>query len=424
MKARTKIEKQVAASNAKLTAIGSKVIDWALRNVVEHIAFRTSKLHCTCGDCGTKFDYKGKDKYIHCPHCKRKLKVVDSLARKQEYADYFSTIEAMEGLQVQRTFLLKVAYRKGKPMTTSCDEVCRLWLNEKGKLTLTSRTRTLGYYWDSFNWASSIELRRMTNVHWHISDTQVYPHYSLIPQLRRNGMGRKFLNCHPMRLIQALLSDNRIETLMKVNQPKAVEYFVNHAHDLESCWQSYKIAVRHQYEPLDFGLWCDTVKLLDRCGRDTRSPQYICPNDLKREHDRWLAKVNRMEEKRRNEERMERAKQQEADFYKQKSCFFGIAFSDSDLEISVLDSIEAYQAEGQKMKHCVFQCEYYAKADSIILSAHDHQGNRLETVEFSESQGRVVQSRGVCNSNTPYHDRIINLVNANAYRFLEARRAT
>ena len=114
-----------------------------------------------------------------------------------------------------------------------------------------------------------------------------------------------------------------------------------------------------------------------------------------------------MEEKRRM-----KAKAQEADFYKNKSCFFGIVICDNDIEISVLDSLEAYQAEGKKMKHCVFKCEYYAKSDSIILSAHDRQGNR---------QGKVIQSRGVCNSNTEYHDRIVKLVNDNAHRFLEAR---
>ena len=57
---------------------------------------------------------------------------------------------------------------------------------------------------------------------------------------------------------------------------------------------------------------------------------------------------------------------------------------------------------------------------SIILSAHDRQGNRIETIEFSISRGKVVQSRGVCNSNTEYHNRIIELVNSNAHRFLKA----
>ena len=168
-------------------------------------------------------------------------------------------------------------------------------------------------------------------------------------------------------------------------------------------------------------MWCDTIRLLDRCGRDIHNTKYICPKDLKAEHDRWLSKMNLMEEKRRNKERMERAKRHEADFYKNKSCFFGIVIRDNDIEISVLDSLEAYKAESEKMKHCVFQCEYYAKTDTVILSAHDRQGNRIETVEFSLTKGKVVQSRGVCNSNTEFHDRIIKLVNGNAHRFLEAK---
>ena len=53
-----------------------------------------------------------------------------------------------------------------------------------------------------------------------------------------------------------------------------------------------------------------------------------------------------MEEKRRNKEQMMKAKKQEADFYKNKSCFFGIVISDNDSEISVLDSLESDQADG------------------------------------------------------------------------------
>lgn len=159
-------------------------------------------------------------------------------------------------------------------------------------------------------------------------------------------------------------------------------------------------------------------------GKDIHNAKYICPINLKAEHDHWLKKTNAIEQKRRDMERIAKTKAHEVEFYKNKSCYFGIVISDEDIEISVLDSLEAYKEEGSKMKHCVFQCEYYAKTDSVILSAHDHSGNRIETVEFSLSQGKVVQSRGVCNSNTEFHDRIIRLVNENAYRFMEARRAS
>lgn len=73
------------------------------------------------------------------------------------------------------------------------------------------------------------------------------------------------------------------------------------------------------------------------------------------------------------------------------------------------------------MKHCVFRASCYTKPGSIILSAHDREGNRIETIEFSLSEDRVIQSRRVCNSNTEFHDSIVNLVNSNAYHFLEAK---
>ena len=383
MKPRSRFEKAVAASNVKLSAISPKAVEWAVRNTVRHIAFRTSGHKCTCGDCGQKFSYKGKGKSVRCPHCLHKLKVVDTLKRLTREKAYFSTIERVDGFQVQRVFLLNAIIRKGKKLKTWQMEVCRLWLDKDGRTAVTSRARLLGHYMDCFNWCSDIELRGASNVQWAIADTYTYPYYSTIKELRRNGMKGRLPECHPTRLAQALLSDSRIETMMKVKDCKAVEYFIGHETELDTCWQSYKIARRHRYEPEDYGLWCDMVRLLERCGRDIRSVRYICPKDMKAEHDKWLAKVTRLEEKRRMEEQMKRAKAREVDFYREKSRYFGIVISDGDIEISVLDSIEAFRAEGEKMKHCVFKCEYYAKKDSIILSAHALSGVRIETVEFS-----------------------------------------
>ena len=48
----------------------------------------------------------------------------------------------------------------------------------------------------------------------------------------------------------------------------------------------------------------------------------------------------------------------------------------------------------------------------LILSA-TIDGVRIETIEVSLKTFKVVQSRGVCNQNTEYHDRIINLVDSN-----------
>ncbi|SBV96198.1 hypothetical protein KL86DYS2_11050 [uncultured Dysgonomonas sp.] len=48
----------------------------------------------------------------------------------------------------------------------------------------------------------------------------------------------------------------------------------------------------------------------------------------------------------------------------------------------------------------------------MILSACI-DGKRIETIEVSISQLKVIQSRGICNKNTKYHNQIINLVEQN-----------
>ena len=209
--------------------------------------------------------------------------------------------------------------------------------------------------------------------------------------------------------------------ILKSKDLHAVSYFVNRPLELDRCWQSYKVATRHHYRPSDMGLWADTIRLLEQCGKDICNPKYICPQNLRAEHDYWMNRHNQMEQKRRSQEQMQRAKRKEAEFYKEKSRYFGITITDKDLVISVLDSLEAFQAEGNALHHCVFQCEYYAKADSLILSAHDKEGNRIETIEFSLTEGKVIQSRGLCNTNTPHHDRIVRLVNSHAHQILAAK---
>lgn len=421
MKARTKLEKQVAASNVRLTAVTPKAFEWGVRNLIKHPAFRIKSGKTTCGDCGHEFIHKGKGKFVVCPHCGRRLEIKDSLKRSHKEGTYLAILDTIDGLQVERVFLISAYFKKGDSISVSHNEVCRLWLNAKGQTALTSKAQTLGYYRDCFNWGSPIELRNMTEVHHIIANTWHYPRYKAIPELRRNGMKGALPDCHPFELMKALLADARIETLMKARNHKAVKYFIDNPRMLDKCWNSHKVAIRHGYKIEDYSLWCDLITLLEKCGRDTRNTKYICPTNLRAEHDFWLDKTTTDEERRRKAEQLLKAKEKEEEFYKNKSCFFGIVIKDKDIEISVLDSIEAYQAEGEAMHHCVFKCEYYARENSVILSAHDKDGNRIETIEFSLTENKVVQSRGVCNQNTDYHDRIVNLVNANAHRFIEAR---
>ena len=78
----------------------------------------------------------------------------------------------------------------------------------------------------------------------------------------------------------------------------------------------------------------------------------------------------------------------------------------------VLESVQEFVEEGDAMHHCVFTNAYYEKPNSLIFSA-TVCGRRVETVEVALDTLKVVQSRGVYNSQTEYHDSIVNLVRRN-----------
>ena len=438
MRPRNKFDVLIISLNKKVKPVNQKAIDWTLKKILRHPAFRSKKGMVVCGCCGKPFQFYPKGKQLNCPHCHSMIEFLDGLKRTYKSATYFSTMEIIKGIQVMRTFHIKVSYRKGETLESLVREVCRNWINSNGHTTLTGLRRTMGYYLDSFNWGSKIELRETSNVFHHITDTFVYPRYRLIPELKRNGLKNLNMGLHPFDLMKKTLKDSRIETLLKSGNTKVLTHFFEHPNHLDLCWNSYKIALRHGYEINDIQLWCDLIQLLDKCGKDIRSTKYICPFDLQAEHNRWhrrVLRLNEIENRQRNlkwererlereKEKMERVLTRESEYVKNKGCYFDIVIKDKDLEISVLDSIRAFLEEGTAMHHCVFSNSYYDKPDSIILSAHYSDGTRIETVEYSLTHHKVIQCRGAYNQNTSLHDRIIDLLNSNAYRFIEAQAKT
>ena len=173
-------------------------------------------------------------------------------------------------------------------------------------------------------------------------------------------------------------------------------------------------------------LWCDLICLLEKLGKDLRNPHFICPTDLKAAHDRYMEKrqvqVERERERQRiawEAERLERERKRLEDMAKEKdeyvrkkAAFLNLVLTDGLIIVKVLQSVDEFYEEGKAMHHCVYTNAYYNNENSLILSARI-DGKRIETVEVDLQTLKVVQSRGVCNQNTEYHDRIVNLVNNN-----------
>ena len=349
-----------------------------------------------------------------CPHCGMKLGALRTRKSVFSENEYFSIVTTCKQYQVIRFFFVKSRYKAGQTAEYSIFEVVQRWIAPDGKTTTIARLRGMSvFYYDQWAEYSDMEIRRNGGLRaYDIAPVCTYPRQRFIPELKRNGFEGDYHNILPYNLFKALLSDSRAETLLKAGQYSMLRYYIRYSFDIGQYWASIKICIRNGYNISDGSIWRDTIDLLRHFGKDTNSPKYVCPTDLKTEHDRLVRKRNMQIERENLKERIRKAQQHEKEYRKLKGVFFGIAFTDGTLQVRVLESVAEFAAEGTELNHCVFSNSYFLKKNSLILSA-TIDGRRIETVEVSLKTWEVVQSRGVNNSNTEYHDRIVSLVSSN-----------
>ena len=433
MKPKTKLQKEVARLSATLSPISDAQLEWAYKHCFEHIAYRTKNGTMTCSDCGHVWHSKSTlaDNLCgcRCPICGSELKVQETRRRTMNQTRYFSVITTCKGFQVIRVSQVKYVSRKGQPMQFYCHEVVQRWISSNGKVTDMALLRGFPFYYcDVWALDSDMEVRPHNSLYDEVvAWGDVYPRMSILPQLKRNGFKGDFHGVSPVRLFKALLSDQRIETLMKAGEIEEMKYFLSNRTTADNLWASYLIAKRHHYQINNIGMWCDYLMMLKILGKDIRNPKNICPQDFIEAHDRVHRLIDAKREKARAErerqyeiERREREQQRllkekenEDRFIALKSKFFGLVITDNELTIKVLESIDEYYEEGTKQDICVFGAGYYHKEDTLILSARIG-GEIIETVEVDLHTFKVVQCHGKYNKDTKYHDRIIDLVNSNA----------
>lgn len=433
MTPKTKIQKEVARLSATINPISDKQIDWAYKHSIEHIAYRTKNGIMTCSDCGHVWHSKSTlaDDLCgcRCPICGAELKVEETRKRTLNQTRYFSVITTCKGYQVIRVSQVRFISRKGQPMQFYCHEVVQRWISSEGKVVDMALLRGFPFYYCDL-WAldSDMEVRPHNSLYDDVvAWSDIYPRKSFIPQLKRNGFKGDFHGISPVRLFKALLSDPRIETLMKAGKIDEMRYFISNPRNADELWASYLIAKRHHYQINNIGMWCDFLNMLKNIGKDIRNPKNICPTDFIEAHDHITGLIEAKREKERTaqqhrwaierreqeQQRLLQEKKNEEDFKALKSKFFGLVITDDELSIKVLESIDEYYTEGKVQNICVFGAGYYKKADTLILSARI--GNEIiETVEVDLRTLKVVQCHGKNNQDSMYHNRIINLVNNSA----------
>ena len=433
MRPKTRIQKEVARLSKRLPKLTDTQQAYAFRHCFSHYAIKRADGTNICTECGHSWK-SGHDLAdticgCACPHCGMELEALRTRKSVFNENEYFSILTTCKQYQVIRFFFVKSRYKAGQAAEYSVFEVVQRWITPNGKTTTIARLRGMSImYYDLWNECSDMEVRKCQEYPaYDITPICTYPRQRFIPELKRNGFNGDFHGISPVRLFKALLSDPRIETLMKGGEIEGMKYFLVNPLIADECWASYLIAKRHKYQIGNLSMWCDYLRMLKKLGQDLRNPKNICPEDFIVAHDNATRKVEALHEKERaadrrrwEAERREREQQRQLqrkkdaeDFIANKSKFFGLVITDEEIIIKVLESIDEYYSEGKAQNICVFGSEYYKKADTLILSARIG-GEIIETVEVDLRTLKVVQCHGKYNQDTEYHERIIDLVNKNA----------
>jgi hypothetical protein len=249
----------------------------------------------------------------------------------------------------------------------------------------------------------------------------------LLPELKMRGLTRLSNNCSASKQIEKVFNDWEAEVLLKAGAKEMYDFFITSPRTMMDYWPSIRVALRHKYKVKDVSMWLDLLRMLNAEGKDLRNPHYVCPADVKAEHDRWMEIRRRKWEKQRaEEEERERRRhaelldedgQSNADYRDRLGKMLGVIVNVGDIELRPLQSIKEFYEEGEAMHHCVFTNRYYSKKDRLIIGARIG-GERMETIEVDMSEWKVMQCRGKHNQDSPHHERIMDAItnNMNKYR--------
>lgn len=432
MKPRNKREREVAELSEYLPPLREQE-EWAKDNLFEHTAFKSGS-EAWCSDCGHTFSVEDSDLIvsldlsdsIECPHCGRKLKLKVSRKQKNEESNYMTVACVFHGYQVLRhVYCLRFTRKKDAFINYFFKEVVQEWITEDGKRTIMALPMNMGGNGWLYSEPLSIKNEYGSGYYHSYGDLyalygEVYPKLDLLPILRKYGLKRSFHGVTPSRLVRALISGNGdFELCLKTKQYSMLQYLGKNGTHQIKYKPSFNICNRNMYKIKDASMWVDYMNLLSYFHKDLHNAKYVCPKNLKKKHDILMNRKKKIEAKIRAERQREAAiraaiKRKEAilEFYKQKEKFFGICISDGEINIRPLESVTQFYLEAKAMHHCVFSNEYFKKKDCLIMSARIGD-KRIETIEVNLNTLQVVQSRGVCNQGTEYHDRIVGLVKSN-----------
>jgi len=428
---KTRIQKLVAGLSPSIPPITDKHKAWVSKKCFDKFAV-VSRKTLYCLECGHSWkntsplanSVLGPD----CPECHFRGKLVSKYSRLHSQAAYFAVLTTRAEMQVVRMFWGEKHMKKRmKPSYWFC-EVMQHWVLPSGKvITMSKSVNGFSFAYDSWRFASDLEVRPKSFhfcKRYDIAPYKICPRGRILPIMKRNGFSGHFYGLPPHRLFSIILLEPIAETLLKAGQIKLLEYCeqyyyhynkVNIPDRILDIWPSIKICIRSGYIINDTSIWFDYLGFLSYFGKDLRNAVYVCPPDLQLAHDHLMRKKRDIERKLRIKELREKIEADQPEYLRQKGKFLKLSFSENEITVKTLETVEEFLEEGDKLNHCAFTGSYFKKPDSLVMSARIGE-KPIETIEISISRMIILQSRGYGNMPSQYHDRILKLVKENLPR--------
>ena len=307
--------------------------------------------------------------------------------------------------QIVRNFELQAYYRKGQAKMFYSKEIFQKWHTED-KTVIYGKTFMSG----NQNFYGDMEIRKEKGYYkkYDLNPHMYHPDSEFRPELVKVGITAKNIGSNNL---QQLLYDVKycpqIETLLKAGYHDVI--FDMKKSDILIYWNALKICIRNNYKIKDVSMYKDMLSALSYLNKDLRNAHFVCPENLTKMHDHWIKLKSDAINGKEIMDKMRVARKANPKFIKEKSKFFDLQIKSGNIKIEPLRSVEDVLIEGTELNHCVFRSAYYDKKDQLLLSAKVN-GKRTETVSFSLSDYKVLQSRGYNNKNSKHHDKIVNLV--------------
>lgn len=423
MKPKSKHNHLVVKLYQEIPPIPEKTIQWGYQKLFQHYVHMTSKYY-TCMDCGHRWEHKGeynlKKRYItSCPECNQKLEKWPSKERTNKTQRFFQKIESFKGQQVIRVMCMTKKEKVCLPADFEEYEIIQHWISPKGQYSVFAYCGHMG--WSYYQWYSEMDLRSPKDKYF--VDPVIAPGRKIISNVKRNGYNHMFYDYNPALFIKEILGNSRFETLIKLQQHHLATYSVRHPALFKKRWPQVKIALRRNYRYFDeyqsTVTWFDHLDYLKYFKKDLNNPKFICPSDLNGEHQKLYEKKRKIENEIHRQRLIEiklqrkiQLKKDDQDYQKSKGRYLDFHIQTEKFYIEPLKSIAEFYQEGEDMHHCIYSNHYYGDKNKLILSAKLYNGERLETIEYSLTENKVLQSRSRYNETSEYHDQIVELMNS------------